>query len=107
VVLILASIILSASPGPGAAAVPLRYCVVTIVESATDGKLQAKIDYGQDATTPNSKVLDDKGKALEFETEQQMLNWMNSEGWDFISVFNKPGEPGPGTHFLMRKKLKH
>jgi hypothetical protein len=94
--------------------VPLKDIDVDYVEivgssKAFSTKLNINLDFGQHtkmfSTGKESKVKDENGKQLEFNSMIDALNFMSANGFEFVSSYAVTADGGQSVyHYLLRKK---
>jgi hypothetical protein len=71
-------------------------------------KLTVIVDYGQKikAFDTDTRVQDEKGEPIIFNSMVDALNHFNGQGWEFVTAYaiSNPGTNGSTYHYLMRRK---
>lgn len=83
------------------------YCELVGTQGVFTTKVTVSIDFGQAQSFFNrdQTLKDANGKAIKFNSMVDALNYMGSQGWEFIQAFTI-GEKGSFTyHFLMKKEV--
>lgn len=53
-----------------------------------NGRYVVSIDFGQQQKLISLNLFRDaKGKAVEFNSAMDALNWLNAQGWELVSTF--------------------
>jgi hypothetical protein len=85
-----------------------EYCEVGAFGKMFSHKVTITVDYGIDAGFFSDKrVKDENDNVVKFETLIDALNYMNSQGWEFMTAFPVSTSSGGAVyHFFLRRKLK-
>jgi len=71
-------------------------------------KLTVIVDYGQKIKVfdTDTRVQDEKGDPIVFNSMVDALNHFNSHGWEFVTAYaiKNDGTTGSTYHYLMRRK---
>lgn len=81
----------------------IKYVEIVAVSKFMSNKITVRVDYGQDALT-GQKMKDRDGKALVFASVVNALNFMDKNGWEFISNYVVTEANQNVYHYLFRKK---
>ena len=84
------------------------FCTISPSSNIFTRKMKVNIDTGQRNTHfMNSEKLrnPETGAELEFNSIVDALNYMSSQGWDFVQTFVEVSEGSSTTYWLLRKEL--
>jgi len=89
------------------------YCEIVGTQSFLSSKLTIVVDYGQNKgnfwaqLTNDSRLKDENGKPIKFNSMIDVLNMMHSEGWDFITAYTiGDAQHGYVYHWLLKRHDK-
>ena len=78
------------------------YCEIVCFHLPVTGGGNVIFDFGQKTAFWRYEVLTDaEGRAYQFESGIQALNYMTGRGWEFVQAYTS-GEENTQTHFLLR-----
>ena len=88
-----------------------QYCeVVGSTSSILSTKVRIQVDYGQEVSFWNqySKrvIKEEDGKAIKFNSMIDALNYMGTQGWEFVQAYAVTMGNTNVYHFLMKRKLE-
>ena len=84
-----------------------EYCEVVATGKLFSNRVTITVDYGKDASFfADKRVKDENDNVIKFETLIDALNYMNSQGWEFMTAFPVTTGNGNIYHFFLRRKLK-
>ena len=93
---------------PAATAVPTRteeYCQLN-AQQKLNGKINISIDYGQQQKFFSRNLFrDSEGKPVEFNSVIDALNWLNSQGWEFVNAYVQVEDGSSVSHYVMRRRV--
>lgn len=88
--------------------VKAAYCEIVGTQGLFSSKLTIMIDYGQKTNfwkPQNNMLSGEDGKPIKFNSMIDVLNLMNSEGWDFVNAYAiGDAQKGYVYHWLLKKK---
>ncbi len=101
-----------ASQTPGE--VPSRqskvYCEIIGVQKLLSLKVNVQVDFGQNPYV-NSKLVDENGKNITFNSMVDAMNYMSKLGWEFESVYVVTHGSGSSAqnvyHWLLSKYIQN
>ena len=97
---------LHAAPPPGGAARTEEYCQVR-VQPKLNGRYVVAIDFGQEQKLIALNLFRDAaGKAVEFNSAMDALNWLNAKGWELGSTFVLVEGGNSVAYYVLRRRLK-
>ena len=66
------------------------------------------VDYGEDLplTTTESMVKEENKKLKQFKKIVDVLNYMNSKGWVYLSTYQMTYNSGSYYHYLLKRPVK-
>ena len=80
-----------------------EYCMLNAWHKL-NGKVNISIDYGQRQKLFSANVfLDEAGRPVEFNSVIDALNWLNSQGWEFVNAYGDEGDKA--SHYIMRRRI--
>ena len=85
-----------------------RHVQITVVPRMLSNKINVEVDYGQDTKFfSDTRMKDDAGRAIKFNSVSDILNYMSKEKWELITaqVFYN-GSAQQQWAILMRRKEK-
>jgi hypothetical protein len=99
-----------AQTAPAAVAVKQteQYCMVMATSKLFSTKVTVTLDYGQETKFFGGGaniVKDEAGKIQAFNSVVDALNYMNSQGWEFVNAYVITVANQNVYHYLMRKRL--
>ena len=85
-----------------------RHISITVLPRLMSNKINVEIDYGGDTKFfSDTRMKDDEGRAVKFNSVADILNYMSKEGWELITAqvtFNSSAQKI--WSILMRRKEK-
>jgi tryptophan synthase beta subunit len=85
-----------------------QYCMVMATARPFTTKVTVTLDYGQATKLfgmNDNVVKDEAGKITAFNSVVDALNYMNSQGWEFVNAYAITIAGQNVYHFLMRRRL--
>ena len=80
-----------------------EYCMLN-VRHKLNGKVNISIDYGQRQKLFSANIFrDEAGRPVEFNSVIDALNWLNSQGWEFVNAYGDEGDEA--SHYIMRRRI--
>ena len=108
VVLLSVSLVSFAQPSAPIAQGPVRteeYCQLKTFQKF-NGKINISIDYGQQQKLIALNLFRDAtGRAIEFNSVVDALNWLNTQGWEFVNAYAMVNDGDSCTYYVMRRRL--
>ncbi|VBB48593.1 conserved exported hypothetical protein [uncultured Paludibacter sp.] len=87
-----------------------QYCEIIGTSGFLTTKVKINVDYGQETSFWNQaakqKVLDENGKEIKFNSMVDALNYMGTQGWEFVQAFAVTMGNTNVYHFLMKRKIE-
>jgi len=85
------------------------YCEIVGTQGLFSKKLTINIDYGQETGTfwnpKDTRLKDENGNAIKFNSMIDVLNLMQKEGWDFVNAYAiGDAQHGYVYHWLLKRK---
>lgn len=85
-----------------------RHVSITVLPRLMSNKINVELDYGADTKFfSDTRMKDDEGRAVKFNSVADILNYMSKEGWQLITAdvtFNTNAQKI--WSILMRRKEK-
>ena len=92
-----------ASP-PASAARTEEYCQVR-AQPKLNGRYVVSIDFGQQQKLISLNLFRDAaGKAVEFNSAMDALNWLNGQGWELVSTFVLVDDGTSVAYYVLRRR---
>lgn len=100
------------TPTAASAAAPQRsappteeYCQVR-AQPKLNGRYVVSIDFGQQQKLVSLNLFRDAaGKAIEFNSAMDALNWLNAQGWELVSTFVLVDGGDSVAYYVLRRRL--
>ncbi|SHK46397.1 hypothetical protein [Hymenobacter psychrotolerans] len=68
--------------------------------------MNISIDYGQQQKFFSRNLFrDSEGRPVEFNSVIDALNWLNSQGWEFINAYVQVEDGSSVSHYVLRRRL--
>lgn len=94
----------SALPPAGTARTE-EYCQVR-AQAKLNGRYVVSIDFGQQQKLISTNLFRDaSGKAIEFNSAMDALNWLNAQGWELASTHVLVDDGDGVAFYVMRRRL--
>jgi len=101
--LLLVGVLLAQDAGPQQTK---EYCLVVGHETIT-GKVKVSVDFGTQSRYANRLLKGADGKPIKFESMVVALNYMNADGWEFVSAYPVSMVTGGSVyHYLMQRRAE-
>lgn len=81
------------------------YCELLGTAKFLSTKVTVSVDFGQDEQGWNAKLVDDKGKAITFNTMVDAMNYMGKIGWKFEQAYTVGSGNNFVYHWLLSKDI--
>lgn len=84
-----------------------EYCMVLASSKLLSTKVNIAVDFGQEWSFWKDKrsLKDDSGKKLEFDSVIDALNYMSSQGWEFVNAYALTTSGQNVLHYVMKRNL--
>lgn len=85
-----------------------EYCLVLATSKLMSTKVTITIDYGQETKLfafKDARVKDETGKVQAFNSVIDALNYMNSQGWEFVNAYTITVSGQNVYHYVMRRRV--
>ena len=93
------------APAPTADKRTEEYCQLK-ARPKLNGRYVISIDYGQQQKLISENLLRDAaGKAVEFRSAIDALNWLNGQGWELMSTFVLVEDGDGVAYYVLRRRL--
>ena len=64
-----------------------RHVSITVLPRLLSNKINVEVDYGGDTKFfSDTRMKDDEGKAVKFNSVADILNYMSKQGWELITA---------------------
>ena len=64
-----------------------RHVSITVLPRLLSNKINVEVDYGADTKFfSDTRMKDDEGKAVKFNSVSDILNYMSKQGWELITA---------------------
>lgn len=85
-----------------------EYCMILATAKLLSTKVNISVDFGQAWSFWKDKrsLKDASGKKLEFDSVIDALNYMSSEGWEFVNAYSLTVGNSNVLHYVMKRDLK-
>lgn len=95
------------SSGNGTTKQTEQYCLVVGTARLMSTKVNITVDYGQETKFFGDKgaIKDEAGNLQKFNSVIDALNYMNSQGWEFVNAYVISVGGQNVYHYLMRRHL--
>jgi hypothetical protein len=82
-----------------------EYCQVSATPKL-NGRYVVSIDFGQQQKLISLNLFRDAtGKAVEFNSAMDALNWLNAQGWELVSTFVLVDKGASVACYVLRRRL--
>lgn len=82
-----------------------EYCQVK-ARPKLNGRYVISIDYGQQQKLISENLFRDAaGKAIEFNSAMDALNWLNAQGWEFVNAFVLVEDKDSVAYYVLRRRI--
>jgi hypothetical protein len=82
-----------------------EYCQVR-AQPKLNGRYVVSIDFGQQQKLVSLNLFRDaSGKAVEFNSAMDALNWLNAQGWELASTFVLVDDGDSVAYYVLRRRL--
>uniref|UniRef100_F4C455 DUF4177 domain-containing protein n=1 Tax=Sphingobacterium sp. (strain 21) TaxID=743722 RepID=F4C455_SPHS2 len=83
-----------------------QYCMVLAHQPLLSTKVKVSIDFGQEVNIWRKDwIKNEEGKIVKFNSVIDALNYMNSEGWDFVNAYAITIGNQNVYHYVMKRKI--
>lgn len=85
-----------------------EYCMILASTKLLSTKVNIAVDFGQEWSFWKDKrsLKDANGKKLEFDSVIDALNYMSSQGWEFVNAYSLTTSGQNVLHYVMKRDLK-
>lgn len=84
-----------------------KYIDVDIQRRMLNPRVLVALDYGQERTSidnRSTRILDRSGRPMEFNTEMDVLNFMDSIGYEYLDTYVTVANNTSNTHYILKRK---
>src|SRR5690606_23634445 len=84
-----------------------EYCMILATSKFLSTKVTIEVDFGQAWSFWKDKrsLKDENGKRLNFNSVIDALNYMSSEGWEFVNAYAVTVSSQNVYHYVMKRNL--
>lgn len=84
-----------------------EYCMILATQKLLSTKVSISVDFGQEWSFWKDKrsLKDESGKRLQFNSVIDALNYMSSQGWDFVNAYSLTVGQQNVLHYVMKRDL--
>jgi hypothetical protein len=83
-----------------------EYCQLK-ARQKINGRYVVSIDYGQQQKLVSENLFRDAtGKAVEFRSAIDALNWLNGQGWELMSTFVLVEDGDGVAYYVLRRRIQ-
>ena len=82
--------------------IDLKY--IQLLGVKENGNLIMEVDYGAKLPATRRRIVDADGTPQRFNSMVDALNFMDTNGWEFLNAFEVKSVEGKVYHFLLRRK---
>lgn len=86
---------------------PEQYCMVLATAKMFSTKVTVALDYGQETKFfggTDARLKDESGRIQAFNSVVDALNYMSSQGWEFVNAFVITTSGQNVYHYLLRRR---
>ena len=84
-----------------------EYCMILGTQKFMSTKMIIQIDFGQERNfLTNTRLTDENGVPIVFESMIDALNFMNGYGWEFVNAYVITVANQNVYHWILKRKLK-
>ena len=97
------------TPAPATASTTARteeYCMILATAKLMSNKVTITIDYGQERKFfSDNRYKDEAGKVQSFNSVIDVLNFQNSQGWEFVNAYAITVGSQNVYHYVMKRRI--
>jgi hypothetical protein len=83
-----------------------EYCMILATAKLMSNKVTITIDYGQERKFfSDNRYKDEQGKVQSFNSVIDVLNFQNSQGWEFVNAYAITVGGQNVYHYVMKRKV--
>ena len=97
------------APAPSSFTRTEEYCQVLATSKLLSTKVTITVDYGQETKLfafKDTRLKDATGQVQAFNSVIDALNYMNSQGWEFVNAYAITLSGQNVYHYVMRRKAR-
>ncbi|WP_373519557.1 hypothetical protein [Pricia sp.] len=88
--------------------IDVEYIEIVVTARALSHKVNVEIDFGQDTNffsgSKQTRIEDEDGKRIKFNSMIDALNFMNKNGFEFVQAYVVDTDDSTICHYLMKRK---
>ena len=84
------------------------YCEIVGTSNLMQTKVKINVDYGQAVNiwkANANRLKDEEGKVIKFNSMIDALNYMGSQGWEFVQAYAVSNGNGLVYHYLLKMEI--
>lgn len=82
------------------------YCEIVGIGKMLSNKVNVQIDFGQaSGMFEDTRLKDENGKAVKFNSMVDAMNWMGNDGWEFAQAYVISTGQQNVYHWLLKKDV--
>ena len=94
------------TPATAAPARTEEYCMILATQKFMSTKVTIAIDYGQERKYfADNRYKDEAGKVMAFNSVIDVLNYQNSQGWEFVNAYVITVSSQNVYHYVMKRRI--
>jgi len=83
-----------------------EYCMIMATAKLMSNKVTITVDYGQERKFfSDNRYKDEAGKVVSFNSVIDVLNYQNSQGWDFVNAYAITVGGQNVYHYVMKRRI--
>ncbi len=84
-----------------------EYCMIMATQKLLSTKVNVDVDFGQEWSfwENKRKITDENGKKMVFNSVIDALNYMSSQGWEFVNAYSLTAGQQNVLHYVMKRDL--
>lgn len=85
-----------------------EYCMIMARQKLFSTKVTIDVDFGQEWSfwSNKRKLVDENGKKISFNSVIDALNYMSSQGWEFVNAYSLTAGEQNVLHYVMKREIK-
>ncbi|MCK9305131.1 MAG: hypothetical protein PHP30_07500 [Bacteroidales bacterium] len=84
------------------------YCEILGTQKLLSNKVAVTVDFGQNTRFgEDTRLRDETGKVIIFNSMVDAMNWMGGQGWEFIQAYVVTSQNQNVYHWLLKLDIKY